>query len=134
MFTISRTVRARVFGIGFAGTLSGILAGCAAPAAAPPVVSAGTETIVTGRLIATIVVIRPVPAPAPQSGGAVLAAMGSTGAAAAGLSEIILRTDQGNVLSVVQADTTGLAPGGRVTVLTSPRLMIARPGYSTPTS
>ncbi|MCB8883459.1 hypothetical protein ACELLULO517_24640 [Acidisoma cellulosilytica] len=132
MITISRSLRAGVFGVGFAVPILGVLAGCAAPA--PRVLSTEPEAAVAGRIDATIIAIRPVPPAAPQGGGAVLAAMGTQNGGGASETEIIVRTDQGNVLSVVQTDVTGLAAGARVVVLTSPRLRIARPGYATPVS
>jgi outer membrane lipoprotein SlyB len=60
--------------------------------------------------------------------------MGAPAGQTTGESEIILRTDDGAILSVVQAESSGLAPGARVVVLTSPNLHLARPGYTTPTS
>jgi hypothetical protein len=132
MITISRSLTASVFGIGFACLTAGILTGCAAPA--PRVVAAVPDAVPTGRVDATIVAIRPVPPAAPQGGDAILAAMSAAGSPPAGQSEVILRTDQGTVLSIVQSDTVGLTVGARVVVLTSPRLQIARPGYSTPIS
>lgn len=129
-------LRRRAHGVlSAAGIVFGLaLAGCAAPA--PRIVSAGAGTVATGQLRATILEIRPVPPAAPQGSGAVLAALGASGSggATAGESEVILRTDGGAVLSIVQADTVGLAAGERVVVDTQPRLHLARPGYSTPTS
>jgi hypothetical protein len=117
-------------GAGFALLL--MVAACAAPA--PGHVSPGPATVATGQMPATILAIRPVPTAAPQGSQAILIAMGAPAGQTAGESEIILRTDQGSVLSVVQEDTAGLAPGGRVVVLTTPSLRLARPGYSMPGS
>ena len=132
LITISRKLRAGLFGTGFAALAAASLSGCAAPA--PRVASPGPEAVVSGRVDATVLLIRPVPATTPQGSGAVLAAMGAPAGQTAGEAEVILRTDQGAVLSIVQSDTRGLMPGSRVVVLTSPRLQLARPGYASPAS
>ncbi|MCB8876371.1 hypothetical protein [Acidisoma silvae] len=137
IITISRDVRAGLVGTGFAflgialASLVG-LAGCAAPA--PRVVSVSPGSAATDRLPATVLAIRPVPPAAPQGEGAILAAMGSTGSAPVDQAEVILRTAQGGIVSVVQSDMTGVTVGAHVVLLTVPRLQIARPGYTTPTS
>jgi len=108
------------------------LTGCAAPA--PRIVSPGPEAVVPGRVQATVIAVRPVPPATPQGSGAVLAAMGAPAGQTGGNAEIILRTDQGSVLSIVQSGAAGLTQGARVVVLTSPRLEIVRPGYAAPSS
>lgn len=140
MITISRKAAFAPFGSRFPSLparvatfmVLGALAGCAAPA--PRVVTHGPEVVVPARVEATVVAIRPVPPATPQGSGAVLAAIGAPAGQTDGNAEIILRTDQGSVLSVVQSGTVGLMPGGRVVVVTSPRLQIVRPGYATPAS
>jgi outer membrane lipoprotein SlyB len=132
LITISRHKRGAWLGAGFAWILMLSLAGCAAPA--PHIASSGGEAATARGVQATILAIRPVPPAAPQGSTAILTAMGAPAGQTTGESEIILRTDDGAILSVVQAESSGLAPGARVVVLTSPNLHLARPGYTTPTS
>lgn len=140
MITISRGLSERPLGPRFASfsrriaplLVASLLAGCAAPA--PRVVAPGPEAVIPGRIEATVVTIRPVPPATAQGSGAVLAAMGAPAGQTDGSAEFILRTDQGEVLSIVQPGMVGLTPGARVVVLTSPRLQIVRPGFSAPTS
>ncbi len=140
MITMSRELAGGPLGLRFASlparvaacVLMAALAGCAAPP--PHIVAPGPEAVIPGRLEATVVAIRPVPPATPQGSGAVLAAMGAPAGQTDGNAEVILRTDQGSVLSIVQSGTVGLMPGARVVVVTSPRLQIVRPGYATPAS
>ncbi len=93
------------------------LAGCA-PAQAP-VAAQPQATGPAGADYATIAAIRPIP-PAGTGGGVdpqteILAAMGLPPAPATpGSTEIILRRDDGDTLSVVEPGAAALSPGERV--------------------
>lgn len=92
----------------------------------------------TGPLYATVAQVRPVPAPAGTEQPAILAAMGAGPAGdtggAAGRSEILVRTDDGQTLSVVTTANPSLAPGARVVLLPGPSLRLGRPGITAPAS
>jgi len=79
-----------------------------APAAAP------------GARGGVIAAMRPVAFPMPAAGadmrGTILRAIAPAASATAALTEIIVRVDGGDTLSVVQADAAGLRPGARVSV------------------
>lgn len=110
-----------------------LLAGCAAPAR--PVATTSAEGAgLSGPVYATVDLVRPVPA-GTQTSGALLAALGLPGATAGGArSEVLLRTDDGQRLSVVTPDASGMAPGTRVVVLPGSPLRIGRPGFAAPAS
>jgi hypothetical protein len=97
------------------------LFGCAP--AKPPILAPQAAVAPGGPAYATVATVRPIPAFAAAGGGgqaAILAAMsipqsamGTSGAS----SEIIVRTDGGETLSVVEPDSAGLALGERVIVV-----------------
>jgi outer membrane lipoprotein SlyB len=49
-------------------------------------------------------------------------------------SEVVVRTDDGQTLSVVQPDPAGLVPGVRVEVVPGPTPHLVRPSLSSPAS
>ena len=89
-----------------------------------------------GARYATITAVRPVPSPAPASGGAILADLGLGGKALASapLAELVLRTDDGAVLSLVQPRAADWVAGSRVLLLPGDRLTLLRPGIAAPAS
>ena len=113
------------------------LVGCAT--VTPPVLEAqGSKqaaVVPTGPDYATVAAVRPIrvfAAAADDPQAAILAAMnGSDSAAAPGSasSEIIVRTDNGETLSVVQPDSSRLTPGERVMIVPGglPRLVPVLP-------
>lgn len=132
--TISRCGQRGWFGAGLAVLFAIALAGCGAPKPASIAASAGQAAAKTAPLRATILAVRPVPPAAPQGSGAILTAMGAAAVQGSGEAEIILRTDGGAILSVVQPVTSSLVPGARVVVLTSPSLHLVQPGHAAPMS
>lgn len=63
---------------------------------------------------------------------AILAALGApvTATAPVNVTEFIVRADDGQTLSVVQADTAGLRPGERVTIRAGERTLLVRPAHA----
>lgn len=112
----------------------GLLTGCAA--SAPRMAVAPAPATAAGPLYATVALVRPVPAAAAAEQTAILTAMGApaTGAGAGGRSEILVRTDDGQTLSVVTTQAAGLAPGARVVLLPGAPLRLGRPGLAGPAS
>lgn len=111
------------------GALGLLLAGCAAPTSAPQLSAAPGAA---APLYATVAAVRPVPAAAAQTEGQLLASLGQPQAAGsgAGRSEVLVRTDDGQVLSVLASSTAGFAPGGRVVVLPGSPMRLGRPGLT----
>lgn len=128
MFTSSRF--RPLPGLAGLGLLAGLLAGCAGTSPAPmtaPVVSAGQG--------GTVAAVRPVPAGAAQTEGQLLAALGQPQTAEAeARSEVLVRTDDGQVLSVLAPAAEGFAPGARVVILPGAPLRLGRPGLTAPAS
>lgn len=111
------------------------LTGCAASEGRVATTAPATP-LTTGTNYATVTLIRPAPAASPQGTGAVLTAMGlpPTSAAGAAEAEVVVRTDDGRTLSVMQPDAPGIVPGARVVVVADPSLRVVRPGFTAPTS
>lgn len=110
------------------------LAGCAG-AGTRMAVAPAAPAVGSGPLYATVALVRPVPAGATEGEGAVLAALGLAPTdAQGGLSEILVRTDDGQTLSVVAAAGAGYAPGARVVLLPGAPLRLGRPGITAPAS
>lgn len=112
----------------------GLLTGCAA--GGPRMAVAPAAVAPSGPLYATVALVRPVPAASATQQDAILAAMGAApvGGEGPGRSEILVRTDAGQTLSVVTAQTAGLVPGARVVLLPGPSLRLGRPGITAPAS
>ena len=113
-----------------------LLSGCASGGHQAALAPASAAMPAGGARYATITAVRPVPPPAAGSGGAILAVLGlGQGAgAAAPLAELLLRTDDGAVLSLVQPRAAEWVPGNRVLVLPGDRLTLVRPGFTEPAS
>jgi len=93
------------------------LPGCAAPPAHPiQAAIAKAAPATTSRDFGTILAVRPVPERDPQPVRVVLQQLGGSGAAS-GTEEIIVRSDTGETLAVVQPDAPTLRPGARVAIL-----------------
>ena len=122
--TLSRPRRA---GVGVSLVLALSLVGCAP--ARPPVIQPQATGAPTGPSYATVAAVRPIRTPgagASDPGTAILDAMGVSREMAAGASsEIVVRTDRGETLSVVQPSAANLTPGERVMVVPGglPRLV-----------
>jgi outer membrane lipoprotein SlyB len=113
------------------------LAGCAPPR--PPVTQASpaeTAAGLQGPAYATVASVRPIggfgTTADTNPDAAILPAMGVAASAmpsGSASSEIVVRTDGGETLSVVQPDAAGLSPGERVMVLPGglPRLTPVSP-------
>jgi outer membrane lipoprotein SlyB len=101
------------------------LSACATPAARP----AGKEARQPSATYGVIVSRRPIEAPADGAMRAsILGALGSglpASGVPAALSEFIIRQDNGQTVSVVQADTGDLKPGERVVLSLGPRTRLA---------
>jgi outer membrane lipoprotein SlyB len=120
------------------------LAGCASgvrPAmpAAPAVASAAS-----GPKEGTVAAVRPIAplpaesgvAPGADPAGAILAAMGVAAAPSGGraLTEIIVQTNDGQTLSVVQPNAAGLVSGAQVVLLPGPLPRLVKRGTASPAS
>jgi outer membrane lipoprotein SlyB len=134
MVTFLRACRRAVGWGGGAAAALVLLSGCATSSHQAALAPAGGAA--GGLRYATITAVRPVPSPAPASGGAILADLGLGGKtlASAPLAELLLRTDDGAVLSLVQPRAAEWVPGSRVLVLPGDRLTLVRPGYTPPAS
>jgi len=108
-----------------------LLAGCAAPASAPPLSAAPGAS---APLYATVAAVRPVPAASSQTAAQLLASLGQpqTPGSGAGRSEVLVRTDDGQVLSVLASSSAGFMPGSRVVVLPGTPMRLGRPGLTPP--
>jgi outer membrane lipoprotein SlyB len=120
-------------GLGTVGIVAGALSGCAT---VKPPISQPQAAALPSRADATVAAVRPIGAfgsPGSNPDAAILPAMGISPAAAGmsgAMSEIIVRMDGGETLSVVQRSAVAFAPGERVVVLpegTGPRLVPAPP-------
>ena len=106
------------------------LAACA-PASGTMAPSAGAPGGDEPARSATVVAVRPVPAPGNDMRGTILGAIGTGGATEPGTEatcEFILRTDNGQTISVVQANAEGLHAGEHVVLSMGPRRRVARAG------
>jgi outer membrane lipoprotein SlyB len=130
MFTFLRAPAA----LGGVAVLGLLLTGCAAGGTRMAVAPAAATA--SGPLYATVALVRPVPAAAATEQTAILAAMGAVpaGAEGEGRSEILVRTDDGQTLSVVTTQAAGFAPGTRVVLLPGAPLRLGRPGMTAPAS
>ncbi|GAB0116442.1 hypothetical protein [Acidisoma sp. 7E03] len=130
MFTSSR-YRA-LPGVAALGLLAGLLGGCAgtpAPQAVAPLASTGAG------MGGTVAAVRPVPTAAAGTEGQLLAALGQAQTVSApAQSEVLVRTDDGQVLSVLVPAAEEVAPGARVVVLPGAPLRLGRPGLTAPAS
>lgn len=93
------------------------MAGCAAPRTDPAPGAVAARPAGQGVVVA----IRPVSG---QAGARVLGLVGAS-PGARGAVEVIVRADEGQTLSVVQADAQGLRPGQRVALSRGARTAIA---------
>jgi outer membrane lipoprotein SlyB len=121
-----RQRRAQGQGIVPFAMLLGVLTGLSS-CATPPPRPAGEE--VRQLTYGVIVSRRPIEAAAGGAmRGSILGALGSgpsASGAPAALSEFIIRQDNGQTVSIVQADTGGLRPGERVVLSLGPRTLLA---------
>jgi hypothetical protein len=115
------------------------VAGCA-PSARPNTAAVAPESPrgPGGPAYATVDAVRAIPL-AGAGGGSpqaqILTAMGiATAGGGGGESEVVVQTDDGQTLSVVGANTAGLAPGDRVLVVPGAVPRLARPGTGAPAS
>ncbi|GAB0113804.1 hypothetical protein [Acidisoma sp. C75] len=132
MVTFSRAAWRGFCRPGLAALLLLALSGCAG---APRTVLVPAAAPSPGARLATVAAIRPVPGPAAQSGGALLAALGLGGQQAAPpLAEVLVRTDDGETLSVVAPAGSAPALGSRVVISAGDRLSLVRPGFAAPAS
>jgi TOBE domain len=126
-------LRAAFHGLRVPLLVAATLPGCAS--ARPPVLKPQAAVAPVGPAYATVAAVRPIRPLAPAGGdtqAAILAAMSvSPAVAAAGgsSSEIVVRTDGGETLSVVQPNSADLTPGERVIIVPAglPRLVPASP-------
>jgi len=131
MFT---SLRAPAALAGLAG-LGLLLVGCAGGGPRTAVAPAAVTAEASGPLYATVALVRPVPPASADGEGAVLAALGlGAGGGPDGLSEILVRTDDGQTLSVVTTEAASFAPGARVVLLPGSPLRLGRPGMTAPAS
>lgn len=115
------------------------LSGCAGHA--PGTASLSSPTTVSGvaapsgRTYATVAAVRPASPASTQGSGAILSAMGiSPNAGGSKESEVVVRMDDGRILSVLQADTAGLTPGTQVVIVPGATPRVVRPGLTAPAS
>ena len=95
--------------------LAACLAGCAAPSASPGAIAAPDPGAPGVAARGEVLIVR-AGAPRPAS-RLVLARLGRAAPAEARVAEIVIRADDGRILSIVQDAEAGLRPGQRVTVL-----------------
>jgi outer membrane lipoprotein SlyB len=110
---------ARPFAVAVAVMLALALAACAAvPRPSPTVALPETPGRPTGPAFGTVAAVRPITDAAGNGPEArILTAMGVAAPGGAVGAEIVVQTDDGQTLSVVQANAAGLAPGARVEIV-----------------